>query len=288
MRLRILSLVTFGSLALVQATSLGVPTGFILLGSLKANTEVRVLSIEIKPKPGQAGSLKALENLTAEKEDIAYSLLKQAGLQSLERTASVGAVVRRRETAGIPVEYRFKFADGSAYIKTLYADNGLAIDTFTSTFDNTPNLRGALGFLIDSTQAWVGKNDLSASTQPLDLDLNGLLNNPTQNTFSQALNHFSGEATWHLQGDMGTAIQAQSLQNEQRQVIDTDYFHLEQDASNTEMNLESTLGQDGIPRSANLASKWTSQAQFELKDPLTPVNFIINLEIQQTYHIELN
>lgn len=288
MRLWILSLAILGSLPLAQATSLGASTGFILLGSLKTSTELHILNIDIKPKPGQAGSLKALENLTAEKQDIAYSLLKQAGLQPLERMASVGAVVKRRETAGIPVEYRFKFADGSAYIKTLYTDQGLVLDTLTSTLENTPNLRGALGFLIDSTQAWVGKNDLSSQTQPLDLDLNGLLNNPTQNTFSQALNRFSGETTWRLQGDMGTTIQAQSLQNEQRQVMDTDYFHLEQEASNTQMNLKSTLGQDGIPRSANLASTWTSQARFDLKDPLVPVEFVIDFEVKQTYHIELN
>lgn len=309
------SILTLAFLLLCGATraeilTLTAPPNFALTGKFYVKSELKILSVEVMPKAGALGSAKALEDLVLIKEDVAKRLLGQAGVRTLEGQGALGALVKKLQNKMIPVEYRFRQEEGSALLNTEYLLNKrLELGAFsqnTSSSTQTQNLQSPLSFIVQAAQAWTGET-LEAGKmlkQNVLLDLNPILthttlSNPVTNNSLAAsrveeqgriLNRFEGALEWRWLGQDAAGVQKfEGLFEKQTQKLnfDTAYFTLLGNVENPGAKITSTIGKNGLPRSATLTSSWQGQVHIDLKDPQLPVTLEVKFALEQSYVMDL-
>jgi hypothetical protein len=296
--------------ARAETLTLTAPPNFVLTGKFYVKSELNILSVEVMPQAGALGSARALEDLVLIKEDVAKRLLGQAGVRTLEGQGALGVLVKRLQNGVIPVEYRFRLEEGSALLNIEYLLNKrLELGAFSqnsSSSTNSQNLQSPLGFIALSAQAWTGET-LEAGKilqQNMVLDLNPILthttlSNPvTDNTLvasrveeqGRILNRFEGALEWRWLGQDAAGVHTfEGLFEKQTQKLnfDTVYFTLLGDVQNPGAKTTSTIGKNGLPRSATLASSWQGQVQIDLKDPQLPVALEVKFALEQRYVMDL-
>ncbi len=293
-----------------EILTLTAPPSFALTGKFYVKSQLKILGVEVMPQAGALGSAKALEDLVLIKEDVAKRLLGQAGVRTLEGQGALGALVRKLQNGGIPVEYRFRQGEGSALLNTEYLLNKrLELGAFSQ---NTPsstqsqNLQSPLSFMVQAAQTWTGET-LEAGKmlkQNVLLDLNPILthttlsNSITNNSLAASrveeqgriLNRFDGALEWRWLGQDATGVHTfAGLFEPQTQKLnfDTAYFTLLGDVQNSGAKTTSTIGKNGLPRSATLTSSWQGQVQIDLKDPQLPVALKVKFALEQSYMMDL-